>query len=76
LGVHLDRQQAMAMLKELVVHTLVEPSYVHICQKSPEKYQIQLKSDYNREGIEEYAKKHGLTIEEDKGRKYLLIFKP
>jgi hypothetical protein len=26
--------------------------------------------------FEEYAKKHGLTIEEDKERKYLLIFKP
>jgi hypothetical protein len=75
LGVHLDRQQAMAMLKELVINNLVEPSYVHICKKSPEQYQIQLKSDYNRESIEEYGKKHGLTIEEDKERKYLLIFK-
>jgi hypothetical protein len=76
LGVHLDRQQAMAMLKELVANNLVEPSYVHISQKILDQFQIQIKSDYNREGIEEYAKKHGLTIEEDKEKKYLLIFKP
>ena len=76
MGVHLDRQQAMAMLKELVANNLVEPSYVHISQKILDQFQIQIKSDYNREGIEEYAKKHGLTIEEDKEKKYLLIFKP
>ena len=66
----------MAMLKELVANNLVEPSYVHISQKILDQFQIQIKSDYNREGIEEYAKKHGLTIEEDKEKKYLLIFKP
>jgi hypothetical protein len=73
LGVHLDRKQAMAMLKELVVNNLVEPTYVHICQKTFGNYQIQIRSDYNREG--RIRKKHDLTIEEDKERKYLPIFK-
>jgi hypothetical protein len=39
-------------------------------------YQIQIKCDYNKEEIEKHAKKHGLTIEEDKERKYLVIYKP
>jgi hypothetical protein len=76
LGVHLDRQQAMAMLKELVANNLVEPSYVSITERKPNDYQIQIKCDYNPKEIEEYAKKHGLTIEEDRERRYFLIFKP
>jgi len=31
--VHLDRERAMAMLKELVAKDLVKPSYVHIFEK-------------------------------------------
>jgi hypothetical protein len=71
----LDRLQAMAVLKELVADNLVDPSYVSIGKRSPTNYQIQIKCNYNKE-IEAYAKKHGLTITEDKERKYLVIFKP
>jgi hypothetical protein len=65
----------MTMLKELVSKDLVEPSFVHISESTPDHYQIQIKCDYNKTEIEEYAKKHGLTIREDKERKYLVIFK-
>ena len=66
----------MALLKELVANYLVDPSFVNICERKPNHYQIQIKCDYNRKEIDEHAKKHGLTIEEDKEKKYLLIFKP
>ena len=59
----------MAMLKELVANNLVDPSFVNICERNPNHYQIQIKCDYNRKEIEEYAKKCGLTIEEDKEKK-------
>jgi hypothetical protein len=39
-------------------------------------FQIQIRCDYDKLEIENYAKKHGLTIEEDKERKYLVIYKP
>jgi len=65
----------MAMLKELVNSDLVEPSYVSMVQVDSKKYQIQIKCDYNKQQIEAYAKKHGLTITEDTERKYLVIFK-
>jgi hypothetical protein len=66
----------MAMLRELVALDLVEPSFVHISERITNHYQIQIKSDYNREKIEEHAKKHDLIIKEDKERKYVVIFKP
>ncbi len=72
----MDRLQAMAMLKELVDDDLVEPSYVHICLRKPDHYQIQIKCDYHKAEIEAHAKKHGLTIEEDAEKKYLVIYKP
>ncbi len=56
----------MAILKDLIANNLVEPSYVSISERKPNDYQVQIKSYYNRVGIEEYAKKHGLTIKEIK----------
>jgi hypothetical protein len=52
----------MAMLKELVLKDLVEPSFVHISERIPDHYQIQIKCDYNKTEIEEHATKQGLTI--------------
>ncbi len=71
----MDRLQAMAMLKELAVNDLVDPSYVSMVEAKPNHFQIQIKCDYNRLKIDEYAKNHGLTKSEDKDRKYLVIFK-
>jgi len=75
-GILLDRLQAMALLKELVDNNLVDPSYVSMFQVKPNNFQIQIKCDYNKVEIEVHAKKYGLTITEDKERKYLVIFKP
>ena len=66
----------MGMLKELVARALVEPNYVSISERIPSHYQIQIKCDYNKTQIEEYAKKQGLTITEDKERRHLVIYKP
>jgi hypothetical protein len=66
----------MAMLKELVKNDLVDPSYVNISERIPNQYQIQIKCDHNKAKIEAHASKYGLTIKEDKDRKYLVIYKP
>ena len=74
-GYLLNRLEAMAMLKDLMDNNLVDPSYVSIGKRSPTDYQIQIKCDYMKLEIESYAKKHGLTIIEDKEREFLVIFK-
>ena len=66
----------MALLKELEDRDLIEPSYVSMHQVKPNDFQIQIKCDYNKAEIEAYAKKKQLTIQEDKERKYLVIYKP
>jgi hypothetical protein len=75
-NVHLNRLEAMALLKELAAHNLIEPSYIHVIERKPNHYQIQIKCDYSNLEIEAYAKKYGLSIEEDKERKYMVIYKP
>jgi hypothetical protein len=47
----------MDMLKELVANNLVDPSFVSICERKPDHYQIQIKCDYNKLEIEAHAKK-------------------
>lgn len=74
--VHLDRKEAIALLRELVTCDLVEPSWVSVEERKPNHFQLQIKCDYNKTELEAYAKKHGLTIIDDKERKYLIIFKP
>jgi hypothetical protein len=66
----------MALLAELVANNLVEPTYIHVSLRRIDHYQIQIKCDYYKTEMEAYAKKHGLTIEMDKERKYMVIYKP
>jgi hypothetical protein len=72
----MNREQAMTLLKELVANDLVDSSYVSLFQVKPKDFQIQIKCDYNKKQIETFAKEHGLTITEDRERKYLIVFKP
>ena len=69
----MDREQAVALLKELVAQDLIEPSHISIGQRSPEHYQIQIRNDYNRQHLDEFVKKHKLSVSEDKEKKYLRI---
>ncbi len=75
-NVHLNRLEAMALLKELVASELVNPDYLSIHKEKSGNCQIQIKCDYNKAHLEEYAKKNGLTMTEDKEREYFVIAKP
>jgi hypothetical protein len=65
----------MTVLKELAAKDLVEPSYIHILERKPKHYQIQIKCNYKRNEIIEFVKTKGLTITEDREQKYLVIYK-
>ena len=71
----MDRAEAMSMLKDLVTKDLVEPSYIHILESEPKHFQIQIKCNYKRNEITEFAKTRGLTIKEDVEKKYLVIYR-
>ena len=70
----MDRKEAVALLRELMNNGLIEPSWVSVGERHHQDYQLQLKCDYNKAEIEDYAKRKQLTIEEDAERKFLVIF--
>ena len=72
----MDRKEAATVLLELIDSHLVDPTYIDIKLRKPEHYQIQIESNYDPEGIKEYAEKNNLAIEQDKEQKYLFIYKP
>jgi len=72
----LDRQQAMALLKELVAENLiVDPTHIAICLSTPDNYQIQIKEELNLNKLIEFAQRNDLAIEEVKEEKYVRIYK-
>jgi DNA-binding PadR family transcriptional regulator len=70
------RGEAVALLKELGAEGLIQPSWVLIEQRRPEKYQLCVKGDYDLHQIELFLEKYTLAIEEDKTKGFLCIFKP
>lgn len=60
------RTEAIGLLKELAAEQLIQPSLVSIRQSSPDKYQLQIKGNYNFEQIEILVKDR-FSLEECKG---------
>ncbi len=66
----------MALLKELIAHNLVEPSWVSINERNPNHFQLQIKCNHNKVAIDKYAREKKLTIEDDSEQTFLVISKP
>ena len=68
----MKREEVVALLKELVAERLIQPSLVLVEQRSPDRYQLQIKGNYNFQQIEMFVKNR-FTLEESKG--YLILDK-
>lgn len=73
-NVHLERKEAVALLKELGDERLLQPFMVIIQQRPPNGCQLQIKGLYDQKEIESFLKNRGFSYEEHLD--YLLIFKP
>jgi hypothetical protein len=69
----LDRKEAVALLKELGIEHLIQPTFVLIKQRTPDSYQLEIKGDYDLKEIERLLKNRKFCLEEKKD--YLIIFK-
>ncbi|MGA3290954.1 MAG: hypothetical protein ABSD42_12025 [Candidatus Bathyarchaeia archaeon] len=66
----MKREEAVALLKELGAEHLIQPFLVLIEQRSPDRYQLQIKGNYNLREIEMFVKNR-FSLEESKG--YLIL---
>jgi len=70
----MKREEAVALLNELVAAQLIQPSLVLLEQKTPVQYKLQMKGDFSCQEIETFLKNRGFSCEENKD--YLIISKP
>jgi hypothetical protein len=71
----MKRSEAVAIFKELSTELLIQPSWVLVEQRKPDRYQLCVKGEFDLPQLETILKKYALSFEEDtKG--YLCIFKP
>jgi hypothetical protein len=71
---NLDRQEVVALLKELSDNELVSPFMVVIQQRTPGTCQLQIKGNYEQSQIEIILKNRCFSYEANKDN--LIIFKP
>lgn len=72
----MNRKEAISLFTELVAHGLINPIFVSIEQKKPDKNQLKIKGDYDFLAINTFVQAKNFVAEEDKDKKYILIFKP
>ena len=70
----MKREEAVVLLKELGSERLIQPSLALIEQRKPDRYQLQIRGDYNRQLIGIFVKKRHFSFE--MSNDYLIIFKP
>ena len=72
----MQRYEAVAVMKELDAEHLINPSFVLIEQRKPDRYELQIKGFYDLELIKGFAKQYDLAVKEDTTKGHLVIFKP
>ena len=74
--VHLERSEAAALLKELIVLNLALPSLVDLKPNKHGKFALILKGDCDIQALRQFMAERKLAIEENKEKGYCIISKP
>ncbi len=72
MGNLLDRKEAVALLKEIGIEQLIQPSLVLVEKRKPDSYQLKIKGNYDLKQITIFLKNRGFSLEENED--YLVIF--
>jgi hypothetical protein len=75
-GNRLNRQEASALLKELITNDLIDPNWVSIGERHPKDFQLQFKTVHDSQKLEALTRSRNLVIEVDKKKGYIFIYKP
>jgi hypothetical protein len=70
----LDRQQAMTLLKHMVISGLVTPDWISIEKANDDRYKLKIKMPQTTHELDEFLSSNCLTVE--KQNDYLLISQP
>ena len=70
------REQAVAVVKDLVVNNLIQTDWLSIDRRKPDSYELKFRGYCERVLIDTFLQKRNLAIEENKERGFCIIFKP
>ena len=75
-GAHLDRHEAVALLKELNGLNIIQPSFVTIEKSKQGGFVIVIKGEYDIRALKELVAEKNLAIETNKGKDTITIYEP
>jgi hypothetical protein len=73
-GVHLERQQAVALLKEIAIHDLAQPTAVYV-REIEGKFELVMKDDCSQ-NLQNFIAEKGLKFRVNKDMGVCIVFKP
>ena len=72
----MERQEATALLKELLIANLVQPSYVHLKQNEHRHFDLIIKSDCDPIELRQFIAAKDLVLLVDKEKGTCRIYRP
>jgi len=69
------REQAVAILKELIAADLIHPMWMAIGERKLNHYELRFKGEINQVPIHEFLQKRNLELEQNKEKDYFAIYK-
>lgn len=70
------REQAVAVVKELVVNNLIQTDWLSLEKRKPDSYELQFRGYCERLLLDTFLQERNLAMEENKEKGFCIIFKP
>ena len=70
------REQAVAVVKELVVNNLIQTDWLSIDNREPDIYELKFRGYCERLMLDTFLQERNLAMEENKEKGVCVIFKP
>jgi hypothetical protein len=70
------REQAVALVKELVANDLIQTNWLSIEKRKPDGYELKFKGYCERFLLDTFLQKRNLAMEENNEKGFCVIFKP
>jgi hypothetical protein len=71
----MQREEVTFVYKQLIDSNLIDPNWASVKEIEPNQFALTIKSCYSITSVENFLKKHGLQLKEEKEKKQYVIDK-
>ena len=72
----MKRENAVALVKEMVVNNLIQTNWLSIDKRKAEGYELRFRGYFERFDLVTFLQNRNLVMEENKEKGFCVIFKP